>query len=115
MSNFIRGGQLTIHSIRMNMQVWKILFRVCLAIMLAGVFFCFWKDMKPQDWKNIGGLLKRDLAFNDNAVVNYHGMFGEVSITKKQAKGHRVFDDLSKKIEVTLYQGTQRMLVGEVL
>ena len=105
MSNFIRGGQLTIHSIRMNMQVWKILFRACLAIMLVGVFFCFWKDMKPQDWKNVGGLLKRDLAFNDNAAVKYHGMFGEVSITKKQAKGHYVFNDLSKKIEATLYKG----------
>ena len=53
MSNFVRGGQLITHSFRMNYQVWKILMRCVLAIMLSGVLYTFYNEALKKEKDNL--------------------------------------------------------------
>ncbi len=62
MSNFVKGGQLAIHSVRMNLQVWKILIRFILLIIVIALGYTFYTDINPIEWKNIGAYIKRDIA-----------------------------------------------------
>ena len=106
MSNFVRGGQLITHSFRMNYQVWKILVRCILAIMLCGVVYTFYNDIGYYDWKNVPGYIKKDVAFFDEAVVTYYSEYGYKHEQKKKfAKNNPVFKRLEQKVQKTLYKG----------
>ena len=106
MGNFVRGGQLAIHTLRMNLQVWKVLIRCSLAIMVAGVFFAYYKDMTPIDWRNVPGYIKREVAFNDDVQIEYYTKSGyKFSQTKAIAKQNPIFRELGRKFEQIFYKG----------
>ena len=113
MGNFVRGGQLITHSFRMNYQVWKILMRCVLAIMLSGVLYTFYNDIGTYDWKNVPGYIKKEVAFFDEAVVTYYTEYGyKHEQTKKFAKNNPAFKRLEQKVERALYKG---LITGGVL
>lgn len=106
MSNFVKGGQLAIHSVRMNLQVWKILIRFILLIIVIALGYTFYTDIKPIEWKNIGVYIKRDIAFNDNAEVEYYTDYGYKRVQKvKYAKENPILNRLGEKLETTFYKG----------
>ncbi|RST62302.1 type IV secretion system DNA-binding domain-containing protein [Candidatus Aquarickettsia rohweri] len=106
MSNFVKGGQLAIHSVRMNLQVWKILIRFILLIIVIALGYTFYTDINPIEWKNIGAYIKRDIAFNDNAEVEYYTDYGYKRVQKvKYAKENPILNRLGEKLETTFYKG----------
>ena len=113
MSNFVKGGQLLAHSLRMNMQVVKLLFRLILAVMLCAIFYVFYNDMSPYDWKNVPGYIKKDVAFNDEAIVEYYTDYGlKRTQAKRFAKTNPIFERLEQRFEKTLYKG---LITGGIL
>ncbi len=107
MSNFTRGGQLSIHNVRMSLQVAKIMFRIILAIMVCAIGYTYYKDMRPNDWSNITTLIARDLYGDDSYISIVRGEYLRRTdkITVRAAKRDLGLNQLDKKLKTTLYKG----------
>ncbi len=106
MNDFVRGGQLAIHSVRMNVQVWKWIIRLILLIFLVSCAQVFYTKTSPMDWKNLKGYIKRELALNDEAEVTYYTKYGIQKTQKNRfAKHNPIFKELEKNFESLFYEG----------
>jgi type IV conjugative transfer system coupling protein TraD len=78
MSNFLRGGQVTAHRVRMTFQVIRIMVRITLCVMLLTIFLTFKNNIESYEWKMIPALLAKytfqDL--NPEKTVAYTNKWG---------------------------------------
>jgi len=78
MSNFLRGGQVTAHRVRMTFQVIRIMMRVALCLMAFTVFVTFKDNIESYEWKMVPAFLAKytfqDL--NPNKIVTYSNRRG---------------------------------------
>ncbi|MBA8667353.1 type IV secretion system DNA-binding domain-containing protein [Holosporaceae bacterium 'Namur'] len=108
MSDLIRGGQVTIHKIRMLMQVSKILTRLSLILILVSIFYNYAINISASEWMIGAAWVKKDMviSFNENHPIKYKTRFGyEKTVKAKDLEKDPYVCKVIDKFEVTLYKG----------
>lgn len=84
MSNFLRGGQVTTHKIRMTLQVIRTMVRFALCIMLFAIFITFKNNITPYEWRMVPVIIKKHIYqdLSPDKVITYTDRWGKASNQK---------------------------------
>lgn len=112
MSNFLRGGQVTAHKVRMTMQVMRIIMRITLSIMLFTVFVTFKNNIEPYQWKMTPAIIKKYIfAFAPDRVVTYTDKWGrEIHDKIRYLPLSRNFNYTERRFEEVFWLSIDRVM-----
>lgn len=113
MSNFIRGGQVTAHKIRMALQVVRIIIRFALCIMLLTVVITYKSNISGYEWGMIPAMVKQYIFqdINPDSNITYTNKRGTVVKEKaKYLKWNRDFRDVEKKYSYVFWLSIKRLV-----
>lgn len=112
MSNFLRGGQVTAHKVRMTLQVVRIIMRITIGIMLLTVSITFKNNIESYQWKMIPAILKRyTFAFAPDRVVTYKNKWRiEVKEKIRYLPWNKDFNYTEQRFEEVFWLSCSRIL-----
>lgn len=108
MSNFLRGGQVLLHKLRMHGQLGRTMLRGMLVIGIAAILYSYQQDISRTEWQIGNGIIKAEIIglFNEDKViehVNQHGW--PIQSKVKDFKNYYYVKQTASKFERTLYKG----------
>lgn len=112
MSNFLRGGQVTAHRVRMTLQVVRIIMRITLAVALLTIFVTFKSNIDTYQWKMIPAIIKKyTFAFAPDRTVTYRNKWGiEVREKIRYLPWNKEFNYTEQRFEEVFWLSVYRML-----
>jgi len=119
LNNFIGGGQVFLHKVRMFSQVFSRTLHVSLFVGILVVCLFNWSSVQRIDWNGFVSYRKAIIALEwDNAFSGIRASLGKSSnnITLVNAKvGNRVFENIDpyKVIRMSVFQKANRGLLEE--
>lgn len=115
MSNFLRGGQVSLHKLRMHGQLGKFMLRAVLATFLLAIAYTYYHDLKPYEWQIGGTIIKAELigSFNPDYVIEYPNKYGQPLRAKiKDFQKQQHVKSVVQKFEKTLHKGLLLAAIG---
>ncbi len=97
MSDFIRGGQVTFHNLRMLMQVVKVLARIGILLLLTAIIYSFYENSNINDWVVITKYIK-------------HNFLNSLTLTLENS-----FELVIDKFEQILFKGLVLAMLMEAI